>query len=252
MSAFSFTAPLITEEEELSERQALSEEERQRIRQDIGLEAPDPVSISPPSDRVVEQIRQVKEKLLELPQADAYRQALERAPAVVQGETDVAAFLRVEAWDVTRATLRVARFWSLRTEVFGPVVAPLTLQDALASESALLSLGLAFLLPHTDRHGRTVMYFDRTRFTVRVGTREAFLRVLFYTLYSISLRDTPRTGEFVLVLNVKVRRRDIFTRAVPTLSLVWRGYPSATRSIFVVVSQYPDGYLLFIDILLGI
>ena len=201
MSAFSFTAPFITEEEELAEREALAEDERQQIRRDIGLETvEDPPQPSPTPQVLAEKVQQVHELLEHLPLADAYRRALASAAAVVQAETDIQQFLRVEQWNVERAAQRVARYWGLRTDIFGDSILPLTLHGALATESALMSLGLAFVLPN-DRHGRAVMYFDRTRFTLRVGTREAFLRVLFYMLYSISLRDNP---QFVLVLNVKV------------------------------------------------
>ena len=215
MSAFSFTAPYITEEEELAEREALTEEERQQIRRDIGLEPFQDEGAFltpslPPVQVTVEKVQQVHEQLEQLPQAETYRQALAAAPSVVTAETDVQAFLRIEAWDVEKAARRVARYWSLRTDVFASPkestssdfeILPLTLQGALtAEERALLSLGLVFLLPD-DRHGRAVMYLDRTRFTLRVGTREAFLRVLFYVLYTISYRDNP---QFVIVLNVKV------------------------------------------------
>lgn len=217
MSAFSFTAPYITEEEEVAEREALTEEEREQIRQDIGLQPfhrnkHDASASSQPSARVVaEKIQQVQEQLEQLPEAEAYRRALASSPRVVTDETDIQAFLRVEVWDVHRSAQRVARYWSVRRDIFDPSkqssstngLMPLTLQGALTTEErALLSLGLVFLLPD-DRNGRGVMYLDRTRFTVRVGTRQTFSRVLFYVLYAISYRNDP---QFVIVINVKVCR----------------------------------------------
>ena len=79
----------------------------------------------------------------------------------------------------------------------------MTLQGAVADEVSLMELGLVFFLPQ-DAHGRAVLYLDRTRFTQRVATRDAMLRVLFYMLHAMSDRDNPRPGEFVLLVNVKV------------------------------------------------
>ena len=219
MSAFSFTAPYITEEEELAEREALTEEEREQIRKDIGLipfcrdkHEPNVSSLLPSSRVMAETIEQVHEQLEQLPEAEAYRRAFASSPDVVTDETNIQAFLQVESSDATRTAKRVARYWNLRRDIFAAPskgsssneeIMPLTLQGALtAEERALLSLGLVFLLPD-DRNGRGVMYLDRTRFTVRVGTRQTFSRVLFYVLYAISYRNDP---QFVIVINVKVCR----------------------------------------------
>lgn len=254
MSCFSFTAPLIPAEEEQAELDSLTVTEREDLQFDMygkkeesddgssshnNIDDDDGDETQPTASTPTRQacaaknekeeaallankIQNVKEILLDddrlqLPPKDvrAYRHALAVAPDVVSADTDYAAFLGVEEDDPLRAARRVARYWQLRVEVFGPdrVHLPMTLKGAVAGETDVLSLGLAFVLSKPDRHGRPVFFLDRTRYTARVCSRESFARILFYILSSVA--TTTRTGsgtssrrnEYVVIVNVKVSKQ---------------------------------------------
>ena len=204
------SSPLfVAEEEELAERQAMKAQELEQVRKDVYGDTTPPLPPLAAAELAVK-IHQVRKALMDSSllseeQTAAYRQALAQVPSLVEAETDWEAFLRVYDNHPSPAAERVARYWQVRTELFGPIKAllPMTLSGAMADDIALMELGLTFLLP-ADKHGRTVFYIDRTRYTLRVAPRESFLRVLFYMLFSISSRENTRKGEYVIVANVKV------------------------------------------------
>ena len=301
MSAFSFTAPFITEEEEVAERQALPVTERERIHGDVygKLPAnsaagfmPEPLLLS--DDKLTEKVNELRQVLQllvsnegradnrqgegensnndtdaasyprNIPDATTtttttrfYRQAREVAADVVDAETDLVAFLRVhqeeDDYDVGQAAQRIDRYWQLRTELFGEERAyrPLTLADGMQPEANLMALGLAWVLPQPDQHGRAVLFIDRTRFTQRVATREAFLRVLFYMLFQITKLEPPmfRPGEFVVILNVKVSEKmitfvlPIWILAVLFTFLDWHSSHCTNWSSVILhsISKHPTG-----------
>ena len=215
------TTTTTTEEEEAAERQAMEEDEREQVHKDMfgsddqDDEQAEPLPALTPTE-LATKIQQVRDALqqeeessssfLSATQTLAYRQAVTAVPALVEAETDWAGFLRLVDHNPSSAAERVARYWQVRTEFFGQKAhLPMTLQGALADEIALMELGLAFCLP-TDTNGRAVLFVDRTRFSLRVASRESFLRVLFYMLYALAGKDNPRKGEFVIVVSVKVKK----------------------------------------------
>lgn len=217
MSAFSFTAPFMSEEQEKEEWDAMDEKEREALRRDLygderGGNENNNNNNLPSIDQAmlpgkIEQVEDALHNRLPESETRAYREALRVAPHVVTAETDMGAFLWVEKGDAVQAAQRIAKFWQVRTEVFGPELAyrPMTLLDggAVANDVWLMDLGLAYLLPD-DKHGRAVMFIDRTRYTAQVGPLQSFLRLLYYMFFSMTTRGNKRRNEFVLIPNVKV------------------------------------------------
>lgn len=222
MSAFSFTAPIITEEEEEAELDALNEEERRQLKLDMYGKAQDDGdedTDNDDDDQLPEALNLTAAKLQALRDAleglsetegRAYREALEIAPDVVTAETDLASFLWADDGEPAKAAQRVSRYWQIRRETFGPdlFALPMTLNGAVAGESSLLSLGLAFILPKEDKHGRAVVFCDRTRYTARVAPRDAFLRMTFYLFHSMVSHGNKRKNEFVVIINNKVTEKE--------------------------------------------
>ena len=209
MSAFSFTAPFISEEEEAAERKSLDEQERQEIHRDLhGENENEPLSSDLTPAELEDKVKELKTELHKLTesQSSAYREAVRLAPNLVENETDWEAFLRVEKNDPRQAAMRVARYWGLRSEIFGPDLAlcSMTMHGALVKDDYLMSLGIIYLRP-SDRFGRSILFLDRTRFTPRVASRESFSRVFFYVASCILSDESQRKGDFVLLINVKVR-----------------------------------------------
>lgn len=97
MPAFSFTAPHVTLQQEMEERESLSEQMRQEIHNDLyGVEQPDewkhPANVTP---EMVELLEQAMEELPDR-QKKEYVNARERSPKIVHSEADPRLFLRCE------------------------------------------------------------------------------------------------------------------------------------------------------------
>lgn len=147
MSAFSFTAPLISEEEEKVEQQNLTPEEREELECDLcGKEvaaAADPSENASNDDYPTPQvIRQVHDLIQLLPEDSKleYLQALKRVPALVETESDPVKFLHCCKHDVHAAAKRLVSYWKIRKDVFGEDRAflPMTLAGAMAKDRAAL------------------------------------------------------------------------------------------------------------------
>jgi hypothetical protein len=86
---------------------------------------------------------------------------LERAPQLVESESDAAGFLRCEKYDAWAAALRLVKYWEARKKIFGPDRAflPMTMAGAMAEDMEHLRKGFLLILPDDD-HGRAVAYWD--------------------------------------------------------------------------------------------
>jgi hypothetical protein len=119
MSAFTCSAPIVTTEDEIIEREALTSDERQIIRDEVyGTK----VLMPETETMLTEGTALMAQALQAIPDTDklAYLEAVERAPELVQRESDPAAFLRCEKYDSRAAAHRLVRYWNVRKMVFGP------------------------------------------------------------------------------------------------------------------------------------
>jgi hypothetical protein len=204
MSAFTFTAPIVTPEDEAVERQALTVDERQRIHDDVyGKE-----SLLRETDDMLENgTNLIQEALLEIPDADkqAYLEALERSPQLVKRETDPVAFLRCEKYDAWAAAKRLVAYWEVRKKVFGNERAflPMTQTGAIAEDMEYLRKPLLTLLPD-DEHGRPVIHCDRIRCVRSVVPRDSVVACFFYMMHVLCEREGTQQRGIVGIVNFRV------------------------------------------------
>ena len=91
----------------------------------------------------------------------AYLEAKRVAPRLVEKESNPDAYLEYDHYDPWRAALRVATYWTFRTEIFGGERAyrPMTLAGSGAmspDDVKVFQTGFLMVLPN-DRHGRAVV-----------------------------------------------------------------------------------------------
>jgi hypothetical protein len=206
MSAFPFSAPIVTPEEEQAEREALSEEERLRIHNEVyGSE----VEIKETDAMVEKAVLLLQEALNEIPDESkqAYLEALERAPLLVERESEPIAFLRCEKYDAWAAAHRLVAYWEARKKWFGPDRAflPMTQTGAMAEDMEYSEKALITMLPDDD-HGRPVVCYDRIRLTADVAPRASVLRCCFYVMHVLSEQERSQKRGCVAICNYRVSR----------------------------------------------
>jgi hypothetical protein len=202
MSAFTFTAPIITLQDELEEREALTEEERNVIHEDLhGSEQ----EVTETDEVLQNGIGLLHEALEAIPREKklAYLEALERAPQLVERESKPIIFLRVEKYDAWAAANRLVAYWDLRKTCFGPDRAflPMTQSAAMTEDTEVLRKGIVTISPD-DKHGRPVFYWDRIRATG--PHRDSVRRCLFYVLQVLMEQENAQRRGCVYVINLKV------------------------------------------------
>jgi hypothetical protein len=204
MSAFTCSAPIVTNEEEIIEREALSDDERQIILDDAyGTEV-----IMPETDTMLtEGTALMAQALQAIPDTGklAYLEALERAPELVERESDPVAFLRCEQYDYWAAADRLVKYWNVRKMVFGPDRAflPMTQAGAMLEDMEYLRKGLYMILPD-DKFGRTVVYWNRIRSTSDVIPRDSLSRCSFYLLQAACERKSTQRKGLIIIINFRV------------------------------------------------
>jgi hypothetical protein len=206
MSAFTFSAPIVTPEDERAEREALPEEERQRIHEEVyGSE----VEIKETDAMAEKAVLMLQEALHEIPDAakQAYLEASERVPLLVKRESDLIRFLRCEKYNAWAAARRLVAYWDARKKFFGPNRAflPMTQSGAMAEDMEYAEKALIAMLPDDD-HGRPVVYWDRIRSTAAVAPRASVLRCCFYLMQVLSEQERAQKQGCVLMANYRVSR----------------------------------------------
>jgi hypothetical protein len=215
MSAFSFTAPFFSEEDEKEERDALTNEERKQVHDDMfgmAATATEETTTLRDANENDEKLKRglvlFWEALEQIPPVDkaAYLEAVERAPDLVARETCPVAFVRGENYDAWAAASRFVAYWKNRRLTFGPdrFILPMTLNGAIAEDIQAFMMGLAFVLPD-DEKGRAVLFFDRIRLVRSVISRDEVIRILFYFLQVMLDDNSVQTGGYVTITNFKVR-----------------------------------------------
>jgi hypothetical protein len=205
MSGF-FTAPIVTPEDEKAEREALTEDERHSIDKAV-YGAEDEIA---ETDAMVEKaVLLLQEALHEIPDVEkqGYLEALERAPLLVERESDAIRFLRCEEYDAWAAARRLVAYWEVRKKFFGPERAflPMTQTGAMAEDMVYLEKGFNTMLPDDD-HGRPVVCWDRVSSAAAVIPRASVLRCGFYLLHVLSEQERAQKGGYVSMINYRVSR----------------------------------------------
>jgi hypothetical protein len=204
MSAFTSSAPIVTTEDEIIERQELTDDERQIIRDEVyGTE----VIMTETETMLTEGTAVMAQALQAMPDTAklAYLEALERAPELVERESDPVAFLRCEKYDYLAATHRLVKYWNVRKMVFGSERAflPMTQAGAMLEDMEYLQKGLSLIVAD-DEFGRSVVYWDRIRSTSIVIPRDSLSRCNFYLLQAVSERASAQKKGLIMIINFRV------------------------------------------------
>lgn len=204
MSTFISSAPIITPEDEQAERDALSEEERGRLHQQIYGGEPEVKETGEMVQNGLVMLHEALERIPDL-QKLAYLEVLERAPLLVERESDPVAFLRCETYDAWAAARHLVAYWDTRKKIFGPTRAfvAMTQRGAMAEDMEYLHKGLLLMLPD-DRHERSVIGLDRVRCTGAFAPRASVVRCAFYMMQVLSERKSAQKVGYVMVTNFRV------------------------------------------------
>jgi hypothetical protein len=207
---FTSSAPAVTLEDEQAERKALTEEERQRIYEEVyGCEE----EIKETDAMVGNAVQLLWEALDAIPAAEkqAYLEALDRAPLLVESESEPVGFLRCEKYDAWAAARRLVAYWETRRKFFGPERAflPMTQTGAMAEDMEYVEKALITILP-CDDHCRPVVCWDRIRSTVAVAPRASVLRCWFYVCSVLGEQEEAQKRGYVLMVSFRVSVATLF------------------------------------------
>lgn len=209
MSAFSFTAPSITEEQEEAERQALSEQEKEMLHDDLFgtmKTNPDATLTEETEDFRQQALFLFIEALDQIPvlKKTAYLQAVERVPHLVEQETSAIVYLRYWNFDAWAAASSLCETWQHRLKLFGEEHAflPMTCRGAMSPYVAYLTKGIFRILADDD-HGRAVLFFDRIRACSPAMTREAVWACFFYIHHCLMNMEKVQRKGMVVVVNLR-------------------------------------------------
>jgi len=154
MSAISITAPQFTDEEVLREEQTYTDEEIQQAYRDLyGGPQPEPPTVT---EYILEEFYQILEEDFPPDDKEAYLEAVDRAPYLINSESDPQLFLKAEYGSVCTAVERFVNYWEIRRWLFGdrawlPMTA--TGNGALSPlDVDLLESGFCTILPQQDKH----------------------------------------------------------------------------------------------------
>ena len=132
----------------------------------------------------------------------AYREALSHAGMV---DRDFRlSFLEREDFDERRAAQRMAAYWSLKMDVFGPdkCFLPMTLcaGGSLRDDADVLKEYYPeMILPSRDRHGRAIIYSDLSRWdTSKISSKQVFRAGLYVANMLCQDPDLRRAGVVVI------------------------------------------------------
>jgi hypothetical protein len=202
---FTGSAPIVTKEDEIIERGALSDDEWQRIQEEVyGSEI-----IMPETDTMLQEgTALIAQALQDIPDTDklAYLEALERAPELVERESGPVAFLRCEKFNIWAAAQRLVKYWNVRKKVFGEERAflPMTQTGAMLEDMEYLKKGL-WLKVADDAFGRTVVYYyDRIKAVSKVVPRDSVSRCIFYIMQAICERESTQRKGLIVITNFRV------------------------------------------------
>ena len=178
MSAFSFTAPYITPEQEQEEFSSFPDEVKEDIRNDLYGTSTDSDLVAKTQGSFTESLSLLDEALQQISAKDKqeYLDALNRVPDLVKQESPGLVFLQATRFDPWAAAKRLTSYWKLRKSLFGErAFLPMTLDGAMHEDRRVFELGFFTLLP-PDRAGRQIIFWNRIACTRNVAHRDVFVR----------------------------------------------------------------------------
>jgi hypothetical protein len=183
--AFSATCPTFTAEETQAEMERLSVEEHAQLREDLHGGGPSirwkkkDASVPTQASKTALLV-ELEEAIKTLPPDDteAYLEANEQEPSLVEKESNPLLFLRDANGDCPAAAGRLAGYWKLRSELFGPTayLSPMTQDGAMAEYRGLLEMCTMTVAPAHTNYRRQSFHMHRIRqMKLPGGSREIYV-----------------------------------------------------------------------------
>ena len=145
---------------------------------------------------VAKALEGMQEAIDAISQKDAYEEALDRAPRVVDIETPMERFLLGCGYNFWAAAERLVNYWKERKEIYGPdrFCFPLTIssqESALTADVVEMIHSGSVALPPLDRYGRGVILTDFQHVTdaYRMNTNNLRVKLYFYMTHILSESD---------------------------------------------------------------
>jgi len=198
-------------------------------------------------------LSEMKEALSSLEDCEkiALVQASETAPEVVERETPMIRFLRFENYNAWAAARRLALYWRIRKDVYGPrAFLPMNLsgEGTLTREEVIaMSAGYNVLLPY-DKRGRSVMCYDLARIQDRsLDTR---VRISFYLVHVVSENPMSQLQGIQVLIILRTTKPDQATQKV--MNRVLDANPMKILTMHVMNCPYDSERTTFLETLVPI
>ena len=188
MSAFSFTAPLFTEQDSIKERASIKEEVIQQIENECRGHSISDLEETP--EMIEEAIQDMARHLAAIDNKPDYDQALLHVPHLVEQESPFIRFLRCECFCPEKAAQRIVNYWQMRTTLFGnKAFLPMSLDRALQDDiETMKTIPEAYFATGKDDHGRIVLFSNKNRIDFSHHDRMSVNRCVWYHIH-IHLED---------------------------------------------------------------
>jgi hypothetical protein len=145
------------------------------------------------------------------PDIAAYLEVLQKAPHLIQAESDPRLFLRRENGDAVAASRRLINYWAKRLKIFGAERAylPLRFGGALGQEELESLQTGAFVRLPCDRRGRDVYCIDLSRRRKAFGTASSALAVRARFVFYLSAQafSNPKSQTEGIVILVPLTEK---------------------------------------------
>mmetsp|Transcript_14398 Transcript_14398/g.23325 ORF Transcript_14398/g.23325 Transcript_14398/m.23325 type:complete len:347 (-) Transcript_14398:1825-2865(-) len=243
MSILSITAPQFTREDERLEQETYTEEEVESTMRDLyGC----PSSAETADDDYLDDDDRLTEDVLneyygtldalEPEEKDAFLEAMERVPYLVEQESPPIDFLRAEGFNTWAAAERCVKYWELRVWLFGERAwLPMTSTGngcLNEDDCRLLETGFCTLLDDdADKSGRGVLCFEVFERKLEFH-RMAIVRVIFYLMSVAHERTSVQKNGLVVIADTKHYTTSHLDRKfIKIVAYLFMGYhPTITRA----------------------
>ena len=223
MSAFSFTAPQFTDQEASNEVNSLTPEEKQRIENACYGRNGDDSSpwIEETPELIETSLRDMASCLSAIVSKDAYNEAMQLVPHLVEQESAPIRFLRCERFSPNKAAKRLVKHWEMRKAIFEhraflPMNLDRALQDDMETFNAIPDL---HFVTGKDKHGRYILFSNKGRADFSRYNRLSVMRLMWYHMHVVSDDvDLQRRG-IIAVVNFKTNSPKQFDRVQSKLFL---------------------------------
>jgi len=179
-------------------------------------------------------VAQIENAMNSVKNNSSYRTAQERSPELIQTESDLLRFFRLEKFDASRTAQRLAAYWEKRVELFDErAFFPMTQTgEGALNRSDLNALSTSyFSFLQNDTSGCSVLCYDASKlFKV---SKKILLRLAFY-LFSVAAENTLSQTDGIVLIFVVGKANTVPDD--PSLCSVLAAIPICFKAVHVVHS----------------